>query len=159
MPERTQAFVVLPGEGSTMRGPVGGPLTIKATGDDTSGSFFLFENVVQPGEGPPLHLHLDTDESWYVVEGQLRFKLDDAIQSVPAESFVFVPRGTRHCFQNVGTGPARILVMFTPAAMENFFRAHASLPPGQVDLETFRQLGLAHGMEVVGLPLAVSDPI
>jgi len=43
MPERTQAFVVLPGEGSTMRGPVGGPLAIKATGDDTSGSFFLFE--------------------------------------------------------------------------------------------------------------------
>ena len=142
-----------------MRGPVGGPLTIKATGDDTAGSFFLFENVVQPGEGPPLHLHLDTDESWYVVEGQLRFKLEDAIQSVPAESFVFVPRGTRHCFQNVGTGPRSDTCHVRTAAMENFFRAHPSLPPGQIDLETFRQLGLTHGMEVVGPPLAVSDPI
>lgn len=62
-------------------------------------------------------------------------------------------------FRTSGQGPARILVMFAPAAMENFFRAHPSLPPGQIDLETFRQLGLTHGMEVVGPPLAVSDPI
>jgi len=67
--------------------------------------------------------------------------------------------GRATAFRTSGQGPARILVMFAPAAMENFFRAHPSLPPGQIDLETFRQLGLTHGMEVVGPPLAVSDPI
>ena len=84
--------------------------------------------VVGPGDGPPLHTHEAQDESWYVLEGELRFKLGDTMQAAPAGSFVFVPRGTVHAFQNVGPGPARILVIFTPAGMEPFFERFAELP-------------------------------
>jgi len=132
-------------------------LTFKVRGEDTDGELTVFENVIAPGDGPPAHLHEAQDESWYVLEGTLRFRLDSVLHDAPAGSFVFVPRGTVHCFQNVGDGPARILVIFNPAGMEPFFDQFAELPTA--DPEAFARLGAEGGMKVVGPPLAVSDPL
>jgi uncharacterized cupin superfamily protein len=44
--------------------------------------------AIPPGEGPPLHVHTREDESAYVLEGDLRFKLDDELFATPAGSFV-----------------------------------------------------------------------
>ena len=74
-------------------------------------------------------------------------------------SFVFVPRGTAHCFQNVGDGPARIMVLFTPSGMERFFDRFAALPAGPVDPGAFGSIGAEVGMEVVGPPMAVTHPV
>ncbi|HYP48684.1 MAG TPA: cupin domain-containing protein [Thermoleophilaceae bacterium] len=158
MSEGAGAFMLGPGEGSTIHGPVGGPLTVKADGRNTNGALTAFENVVAPGEGPPLHKHASEDEAWYVLEGELRFRLGEQVSSAPAGTFVFVPRGIEHCFQNSGTGPARILVLFTPAGMERFFERFAALPGGSAGPETFGELGREVGMDVVGPPLAVSHP-
>jgi hypothetical protein len=73
-------------------------------------------------------------------------------------SFVFVPRGTPHAFQNVGDTPARLLVMFTPSGMERFFDEFSALPPDAVVPEAFGRIGSRVGMDVVGPPLAVSEP-
>jgi len=96
---------------------------------------------------------------WYVLEGHFRFRADEEILDAPADSFVFVPRGTAHCFQNIGGEPARILVMFTPSGMERFFEQHADLPPGPADPDAYRAIARGCWMEVVGEPLAVSDPL
>jgi quercetin dioxygenase-like cupin family protein len=144
---------VAPGQGATIQGPAGGPLTFKARGEQTNGALTLFENVIAAGDGPPLHTHAGEDESWYVLEGALRFRLGDEIADAPAGSFVFVPRGTPHCFQNVGAEPARIIVMFTPSGMERFFDRFATLPPGPVDPDAFRSIGAEAGMDVVGPPM------
>jgi hypothetical protein len=92
-----------------------------------------------------------------VIEGELRFKLAGDVQYAPAGAFVFVLRGTPHCFQNVAEVPARILVMFTPAGMERFFDGFAAL--SEPDPEAFGRIGRPLGMEVVGPPLAQSDPV
>ncbi len=148
------AIAVGPGEGRTVQGPAGGPLSFKVRGEQTGGALTALENVIAPGDGPPLHVHADADESWYVLEGDLRFRLDAEIASAPAGSFVFVPRGTPHCFRNVGEQPAKVLVLFTPSGMERFFDRFALLPAGPVDPATFRELGSEVGMEVVGPPLS-----
>jgi mannose-6-phosphate isomerase-like protein (cupin superfamily) len=157
--EHARAFVVRSGEGTAIRGPVGGPTTLIARTQDTAGSFTLLENVIPPKQGPPLHVHAREDEMWYVLHGDLRFRADDEILQAPEGSFVFVPRGTRHCFQNVGDTPATVLVMFTPAGMERFFEQHAQLPPGPVDPAAYRAIAHDNWMEVAGPPLAESDPI
>jgi quercetin dioxygenase-like cupin family protein len=144
--------MVAPGEGTTIEGPAGGPLTFKVRGEQTGGRLTAVENVIAPGDGPPLHVHAAEDEAWYVLDGTLRFVLGTERSEAPAGSFVFVPRGTPHCFQNVGDGPARILVLFTPSGMEGFFDRFAALPA--FDPGAFRRLGAAVGMEVVGPPLA-----
>jgi len=159
MPDDRGSLSVGPGAGTTIEGPVGGPLTFKARGEQTGGSLTVLENTIAPLEGPPLHAHADEDEAWYVLEGRLRFKLDGEISDAPAGSFVFVPRGLPHCFQNTGAEPARILVMFTPAGMERFFDRFAQLPEGAAIPDAFRDIGGEVGMEVLGPPLAVSDPL
>jgi mannose-6-phosphate isomerase-like protein (cupin superfamily) len=141
-----------------LQGPAGGPLTFKVPGEQTGGTLTAFENVIAPEDGPPLHTHASEDESWYVLEGALRFRLRDEILPAAAGAFVFVPRGTPHCFQNVGAEPARILVLFTPSGMERFFDDVAELPPGRVDPSVFQALGGGVGMEVLGPPLARSHP-
>jgi mannose-6-phosphate isomerase-like protein (cupin superfamily) len=154
-----RAFVVGPGEGTTVRGPVGGPTTIWARAEDTGGAFALMEIVIPPLQGPPLHVHNHEDEMWLLPEGRFRFRADDEIFEAPAGAFVFVPRGVRHCFQNIGDEPARIVVMFAPAGMERFFEQHARLPEGPVDPAAYRRIAADNGMEVAGPPLGESDPL
>jgi quercetin dioxygenase-like cupin family protein len=157
MADAFRPVVTGPDEGETLEGPVGGPLTFKARGEQTNGALTAFENVIPCGQGPPLHTHANEDESWYVLAGELRFKLDGDIRRAPAGSFVFVPRGVPHCFQNIGTEPARILVMFTPSGMERFFERFASL--SAPDPEAFGAIGGPLGMGICGPPLAQSDPL
>ncbi|HEX8099376.1 MAG TPA: cupin domain-containing protein [Actinomycetota bacterium] len=154
MQEGVRPFVVASNEGETIRGPVGGPTTFKAKADTTNGSFTALENVIAPNQGPPLHVHAREDEMYYVLDGEVRFKAADQYFDATAGSFMFIPRGTAHCFQNVGKRPARMLVMFTPAGMERFFEGIAALPPGEVDPETYRRVAETAGMEVVGPPMS-----
>lgn len=157
--EESTAIRLAPGEGAAIRNPVGGPLTFKVRGEETNGTLTVFESIVARGEGPPLHAHADEHEVVYVLEGTLRLKLEDQIQPAPAGAFAFIPRGCPHTWQNVGESSARILVIFTPAAagMETFFERFVS--DGAPILESFRALGSAAGMDVLGPPLAESDPL
>jgi hypothetical protein len=50
-----------------------------------------------------------------------------------------------------------MLITFSPAGMEGFFDRMSSMT--EFDPEAFRQAGAEHGMEVVGPPLAESDPL
>ena len=143
-------YSVAPGEGNTIEGPAGGPLTFKARGEQTGGTLTAFENTIAPLDGPPLHIHANEDEAFYILEGHLRYLLDGELHDAPAGSFVFIPRGTPHCFQNIGDRPARILVLFTPSGMEHFFDRFAAQSDGA---EAFRTLGAPLGMDVVGPPL------
>ena len=150
-------MIVGPGDGETVRSPIGGDVTFLARGDQTNGAFTALDITVPPGEGPPLHVHTRQDESVYVLEGDLRFKLGDELSATPAGSFVFIPRGVAHCFQNVGAEPGRILVTFAPAGMEGFFERpseHTAFDP-----DAFRRAGAEVGMDVVGPRLAQSHPL
>lgn len=146
-----------PDQGETVRSPIGGDVTFLARGEQTNGAVTVLEVGVPPGEGPPLHVHTREDEWIHVLEGELRWKLDGELSATPAGSFVFIPRGVAHCFQNVGAEPGRMLVTFAPAGMEGFFDRLAELTA--FDLEAFRHAAADHGMEVVGPPLAESDPL
>ncbi len=156
---RPRAFVVPPDGGTTLRSPVGGVTLLKAATESTGGSFTLLENHVPPLAGPPRHVHAREDEMWFVLEGDLRFRADEEILHAAQGSFVFVPRGTEHCFQNVSDVVARVLVMFTPSGMERFFEGHAALPDGPVDPEAYRKIAHDAWMTVVGPPLGESNPL
>jgi quercetin dioxygenase-like cupin family protein len=159
MPEPAIPFVVPPGGGETVRGPVGGPATFKARAGSTGGSFTALENVIPPKQGPPEHIHAAEDEMYYILNGHVRFKAASQMFDAPQGSFMFIPRGTPHCFQNVGDEPATLLVMFTPAGMERFFEGIATMAPGPPDPAAYHAIAGAAGMHVVGPPLAESDPI
>jgi quercetin dioxygenase-like cupin family protein len=91
------------------------------TGEESDGAYFAMEALVPPGGGPPPHIHRNEDETFYVLEGEMTFRLGDTSVSAGAGDFVNIPRGTVHCFKNKGTGTARMILTFTPAGIEKFF--------------------------------------
>ncbi len=80
----TRAIGWQPGEGETIRNPVGGSLTFKVRAEQTNGALTVVESTAPPGEGPPLHVHANEDEALYTLDGTLRFRMEDEVQTAPA---------------------------------------------------------------------------
>jgi len=147
---------VLPGEGKPLY-LVGDLYTFKATGEETNGAFALWEAMIPPQAGPPPHIHRREDESFYVLEGEIEFLEGDRTFLAGAGSFVHVPRGILHRFKNVGTTPARALLMVTPAGLEKMFEEIGTPatdpsapppPPGPEDVEKILAIAPKYGFEI-----------
>ena len=94
-----------------------------------------------------------------MLDGTFRFRLEDQIHEAPAGALMLVPRGARHTWQNIGAEPGRLFVVFTPSGMEGFFERFSEHAGSDSAKEAFRRLGADVGMDVVGPPLADSDPV
>ena len=82
----------------------------------------MVEIAVPPEGGPPPHIHHHhEDESFYVCQGDLTILAGERTYRVGPGDFVHVPKGTVHCFKNIGKTKAVMVVTFTPAGMEKFF--------------------------------------
>jgi len=85
-------------------------ILIKATGENTGGTFFLSESTLEPGfPGPPPHHHEQLVDMFYVLEGVLIVRLGDQTHELGAGSFVCVPPGVVHTFSNTSESPVRFL--------------------------------------------------
>ena len=108
------------GKGRSYWGP-GDLYTFLVTGEESAGAYFAMEAVVPPGGGPPLHIHLNENETFYVLEGSCTFYLgEEKIVARPGD-FVNIPIGTHHCFRNESKEPVKLVLTFTPAGIEKFF--------------------------------------
>ena len=111
-----------PGEGENHE-MGGSSLSIKATGEQTNGTFFLSETTVAPGfPGPPLHRHNELVDMFYVLEGTLTIQIEGRTEEAPAGSFFCAPPGVAHTFSNRSEAPVRFLNFNTPAGWENYMR-------------------------------------
>jgi quercetin dioxygenase-like cupin family protein len=154
-------FALAPGEGFSVENPLGGVLTFKAMADTSGRSLTAVETVAAPGEGPPLHVHRHQDETIYTLNGRFRVLLAETLFDAPPGSFVFIPRGTPHTWQNVADTPARFFATIMPASIrfEQFFVRYSRLPPGERGAEAFARLAQqTQAFEVLGPPLADSTP-
>ena len=143
-------------DAKVIENPTGGDFTYWARADETGGALTLIESVNAPGLGPPVHVHTHEDEFAYVLDGELRFELDEAIHEAPTGSSIFIPKGLRHTWQVTSDRPARFLFGFMPGApgMERFFERAAALPSESRLADAFQRFSEDAGMEVVGPPLA-----
>ena len=84
--------------------------------------------------GPPLHVH-DFDEAFYVLEGELTFRVRDELLTAGPGDLVFAQGGVPHTFANLSDAPAHYLIVITPAGFERYFdriaakRAGVDPPP------------------------------
>ena len=83
----------------------------------------LFEMTVPAGAHvPPPHSHTDNEECVYVLEGMLRYTVDEETRDLAPGDWMSTPRGSVHHFSNPFFGPARVLVMLTPDIGLQYFR-------------------------------------
>jgi mannose-6-phosphate isomerase-like protein (cupin superfamily) len=144
-----------------------GRYTIKTAAEQTEGRLLQLLAAEPRGAAPPMHIHHDADETWYVIEGWLTvFVGDERFEAGPGD-FVLGPKGVTHSYL-VTSEHAEFLVAFAPAGtrgpsgcgVDGFFR-EIGLPvaPGEshpgpvaVDPEEFARKAGAYGIEVVGPP-------
>jgi mannose-6-phosphate isomerase-like protein (cupin superfamily) len=116
-----EATVHRPGEGETVGGAT--TVTIKATGQETNGSFYLGESLIEPDfPGPPPHRHKRLHDMFYVLDGMLTIRVGDETLELEPGSFVCVPPGVVHTFSNRSGAAVRFLNFNTPAGWENYMR-------------------------------------
>lgn len=111
----------------------GDTYTTTLTAGSTGGAVGMVRASVPPGRGPAPHLHHQTDEIFYVLDGELEFLAGDRMVTAGPGDALFVPRGTTHRFLNAGVLPATLLFVFTPGGPEGLFIEGGDEPqPGVV---------------------------
>jgi mannose-6-phosphate isomerase-like protein (cupin superfamily) len=99
--------------------------------EQSDGALSVIENTV-PGrwEGPPLHHH-EFDETFYVLDGELTFQVQEDLLTAGPGELVFAPGGVAHTLANLGEAPARYLLACTPAGFERYFARLAAEQAGE----------------------------
>ena len=83
----------------------------------------MFELTVPPGARvPPPHSHRGNEEIVYVLEGVLRYRVDDETRDLEPGQRMYTPRGSVHAFSNPHDRPARALIILTPDIGAQYFR-------------------------------------
>jgi quercetin dioxygenase-like cupin family protein len=116
------AVIREPGEAERL--PLGGTtIAFLVTSEHTGGALALLEGTLAPGfPGPVLHRHARMHDVFVVLEGVVRFQVDDRTTDLGAGGVVVVPPGVAHTFSNPHALPARVLNMFLPGGLEGYLR-------------------------------------
>lgn len=108
-----RAVVVPPGHGRKV-----GNVEFLARSADTP-RFNLAVITIQPHrDGPEQHAHAAEDDSFYVLEGELTFTVDDDEVVAGPGTFVLVPPGVPHTFANRGDAVVRMVNIHAPAGFD-----------------------------------------
>ncbi len=135
-----------------------GLFRVLVAAEQTNDAFALLEMYLSLGAGPPRHLHTREDETIYVLEGELSFRVGDEVLVARAGQAVFGPRQVPHQFKVVSP-TARILMLLTPGRFADYFVAQSRLldaenpvvvpqgpPPPEVLAQVVRSLREEHGV-------------
>lgn len=152
-PDEPAVSVVAPGEGETiLLGTT--RMRVLEDGRNTSHRLGLAESVLAPHTaGPPQHRHAQHDEGFYVVAGMIRFTVGHEVHDAVAGTFVLVPPGAPHTFENPTDENAVMVSTFTPDLYVQYFRdlqeqfATGHGPTPQAHLETMSRYATTPAVE------------
>ena len=112
---------------------------------ETAGSIMMFEQTMPAGTKSLFHLHRDSDEVAWVLAGEFSFKVGAVKAAGGPGTCAFFPRSIPHAWKNIGSGPGRVLFLYTPAAAGAFIEEMATGAKGDLAARCER-----HRWEVVG---------
>ena len=135
-----------------------GLMTTKARMTETAGAYNLSEYLLTAASNPPMHVQVDEDEAFYVLDGEVEFEVDGEVVVATPGTFAFVARGAAHRFC-VLTETARMLVICSGKPrdnLEDFFLGMGepattrTLPtPGAPDMDRLLDLTAQTGIELL----------
>ncbi len=107
-------------------------MRVLAAGEPTGGAFSLVEFSGDGGPWTVPHVHRSMEESFFVLDGEFRFRVGDQQVDVSAGSYLLVPRGTPHALA-AGSDGGRLLTLMVPGGLEEMFFALSELPGALTD--------------------------
>src|SRR5215475_3077645 len=122
----------------------------------------VIESEARSGNMPPLHVHHNDDETFYVLEGELSVISADGEVRLGAGEAAFAPRGVPHCYR-VESEVARWIVSTTDGGFASFVEAasvpaeHDGFAPDELmpAPERLGALAAEQGIELLGPPGAL----
>jgi len=113
---------------------------------------------VPPGGGPPPHVHSREEESFYVLEGEITFRVGDEQLVATTGMFANMPVGTPHSFKNESSQPAKMIISVAPAGLEQMFfefgvelpeGSTTALPPSKQEIDKLLTIAPGYGIEIL----------
>jgi mannose-6-phosphate isomerase-like protein (cupin superfamily) len=106
----------------------------KADGSETAKHYSISEWWLEPHTtGPGPHVH-DEDDVFFVIEGTMSFLANGTWVDAPKGTFVLIPGGSTHDFENRSAGRAGMLNISVPGDFEEMMPGiaewFAKHPPG-----------------------------
>jgi mannose-6-phosphate isomerase-like protein (cupin superfamily) len=104
-----------------------------------------------PGFDTGLHVHERLEETWYVLAGELEFRLGDKTFNATAGATVFVPPRLPHAFANRTDAPATFLLITSPPGHDRYFDELAAIlaVEGPPDSEAIAELRRRYDTEQI----------
>lgn len=128
------------------------PNDIKVSHKDTNGDLTVFEFIGNEKGGPPLHIHPNQDEIFFITDGEYLFQVGEDKHQLKAGDTIFLPRTIPHTFAQLSE-KGKMFFIFQPSGkMEDFFRT-ISMLTAQPSPEQGAKIFANHDMKVVGPPL------
>ena len=108
-------------------------------------------------EGPPLHVHREQDDTFFVLEGVLTVQVGEELFELGPGDFATVPPGIPHTFGNVhrDRSVVKAINLMTPGGLDAEFRDMASVGDSESEPDEVARLRETHGTTVVGPTLSV----
>lgn len=104
-------------------GPRNSPLTIKVAKDKQGNTSMSFcRELIAPGEGIPMHKHLNADELIFIHRGEGMLSMDNKEVPVKEGSVALIPKGVWHRLVNTGKDTLTMVFSYSPAGFEGYFR-------------------------------------
>jgi quercetin dioxygenase-like cupin family protein len=138
--------------------------TVRVRHDEGEDGISVMESLASHGDSPPLHVHQTEDETFHVLEGELRVRAGDTEVRIGAGETILAPKGVPHTYRVESPERARWLVITRRGDFERFVRAlsrpaerpelptpHGPPTPEQAD--ALAAAAREHGIELVGPPL------
>ncbi len=151
----TKASIIRAAEGKVINPLPGEQVQFKLDKHNTNGVMDFW--IVTSGykSGPPLHIHPNADELFYILEGTLLMKNGDELTEVTAGDIVYIPKGVPHTFANMSEEPARFINVFSPCGLADFLEEVADTAAASPETLDVNAIAGRHDLQLIGPPLAV----
>src|SRR5919202_1753558 len=126
------------GRSASLRGT---EVRFKVSSDDAEGASCV-EFTAAPGFDTGLHVHERLEETWYILDGQIEFRVGEETFEAASGACVFVPPRVPHAFANRTDTPATFLLIMSPPGHDRYFDELAEIlaVDGPPDSETIAAL-------------------
>jgi quercetin dioxygenase-like cupin family protein len=126
-------------------------------GSLTGGRFDFMVGNIGYLQGPPLHVHDDQDDTFFVLEGVLTVQVGDKMFDLGPGDFASVPPGIPHTFDNTRKDqpPVKVCNLMTPGGLDAQFRDISAVGDPTRDPAKVAEIRQQHGVSTVGPTLGV----
>jgi quercetin dioxygenase-like cupin family protein len=159
---------ITPVTGSMISGPdtqaaiwfLGALAQVRLSAAQTGGAFALVDYLARRGNASPVHVHDRDDETFFVLDGELRVFAGEEEHTAGPGTVAVLPRRLRHAYV-VTSATARFLTLHSPAGFEQFAaevgepaRALTLPPPpaGPPDFAALAQAAARHQITILAPP-------